>query len=219
MNSLWSHLTSHRMNRRELILGGAAVAAYAMLPRSAFGANPVQSNRLVYAGRWEGLVGVSGGIPNRTTQSGTTIPAYTGSASTINTAIANRPGRPGRSARNRNFQPKFIHQNCQKSRDSSRDCELEWCAHDHPEFHRRIWQLGSVRGERRMGRCRQQQVHQRHHYRWSRPWFHDGHSVDHANVTHSWPVYAHKRSAQCRRDRRRVVGPFRVAPLHTDGAS
>jgi hypothetical protein len=79
------------ITRRELLSGAAAAAAYAMLPRSAYAADVVNPSRLVYGGTWNGLVGVSGGIPNRTAQSGSTIAPYSGSASTINNAIANCP--------------------------------------------------------------------------------------------------------------------------------
>src|SRR5262245_40929158 len=80
------------LTRRELITGAAALAAYAMLPRSlAAATDPVPADRLPYQGSWQGIVGVSGGIPNRTTQSGSTIAAYSGSPNTINTALANCP--------------------------------------------------------------------------------------------------------------------------------
>ena len=78
-----------RMTRRELITGAASLAAYAMLPKTLYAADPVNASRLVSGGTWEGLVGVSGGIPRRTVQSGSTIAPYTGNANTINTAIAN----------------------------------------------------------------------------------------------------------------------------------
>jgi hypothetical protein len=82
---------SNTITRRELLTGAAALAAYSLLPRSAFAADPMPTSRLPVWGRWEGNVGVSGGIPSRTVQSGSTIAPYTGSASTINTAIANCP--------------------------------------------------------------------------------------------------------------------------------
>jgi len=79
------------LTRRELLTGGAAAAAYMLLPRSAYAADVVSSSRLIFGNSWQGLVGVSGGIPNRTQQSGATINAYTGSAATINTALSNCP--------------------------------------------------------------------------------------------------------------------------------
>jgi len=72
-------------------LAGYLVIQLTSHPFSAQAADPVPANRLVYGGSWESLVGVEGGIPNRTTQCGSTIAPYTGSASTINTAIANCP--------------------------------------------------------------------------------------------------------------------------------
>ena len=80
-----------KIDRRDLITGAAAVAAYTMLPRLAFAADPVPAGRLVSGGRWQGLVGVAGGIPNRTTQFGGTIAPYSGSANTINSALASCP--------------------------------------------------------------------------------------------------------------------------------
>src|SRR3954470_11727159 len=80
------------LTRRELITGAAALAAYAMLPRSLSAAtDPVPADRLPFQGSWQGIVGVNGGIPNRTAQSGSTIAAYSGSPSTINNALANCP--------------------------------------------------------------------------------------------------------------------------------
>ncbi len=79
------------LTRRELLTGAAAIAAAAAFPRSLFASDPVPASVLVSGGSWEGLVGVQGGIPNRTTQSGATIAPYTGSAATINNAIANCP--------------------------------------------------------------------------------------------------------------------------------
>jgi hypothetical protein len=84
-------MSSNGMTRRELLSGAAALAAYAALPRLAHAADAVPSSRLVHAGTWEGFVGVAGGIPFRTTQYGSTINPYSGSASTINSAIANCP--------------------------------------------------------------------------------------------------------------------------------
>jgi len=81
-----------RLTRREMIISGAAaIAAGTMLPRTAHALDAVPANRLVVGGSWEGLVGVGGGIPNRTTQSGSTIAPFSGSASTINSAIAGCP--------------------------------------------------------------------------------------------------------------------------------
>jgi hypothetical protein len=83
-------MSDFRMTRRELISGAAAVAAYAILPRAAYAADPVLQSRMVYGGSWEGIVGVEGGIPNRT-QFGSTIAPYSGSAAAINTALSNCP--------------------------------------------------------------------------------------------------------------------------------
>ncbi len=52
-------------------------------------ADPISADRLIYGGTWEGKVGVENGIPTNFTKSGSTINAYTGTASTINTAITN----------------------------------------------------------------------------------------------------------------------------------
>jgi hypothetical protein len=84
-------MSNLRLTRRELLSGAAALAAYSMLPKTLFAADTVPSSRLPVSGTWNGLVGVAGGIPNRTSQSGATIAPYTGSAGTINTAIANCP--------------------------------------------------------------------------------------------------------------------------------
>lgn len=54
------------------------------------GTDPFPSDRLPFGGTWEGLVGVTGGIPDRQTVF-TTIQPYTGSPATINTAITNCP--------------------------------------------------------------------------------------------------------------------------------
>lgn len=51
-------------------------------------ADPIPASRLPPGGTWEGLVGVSNGIPTYTTQSGATISNYTGTADTINTAVS-----------------------------------------------------------------------------------------------------------------------------------
>src|SRR5436309_11953865 len=80
-----------KITRRELITGAAAVAAYALLPRTVYAADPIPSDRLPVGGTWEGLVGVEGGIPNRTVQFGSTIQPYSGSPSTINSALDNCP--------------------------------------------------------------------------------------------------------------------------------
>lgn len=60
--------------------GGAAAAS---------GTDPVPAARLIYGGTWNGLVGVKGGIPNRTTIYTTLNPGAT--AGDINTALAACP--------------------------------------------------------------------------------------------------------------------------------
>lgn len=83
---------SSGITRRELLTGTAALAAYSLLSRTAYGAtDPLPADRLVYGGTWEGLVGVQGGIPSRTAQFGSTIAPYSGAPTTINNAIANCP--------------------------------------------------------------------------------------------------------------------------------
>src|SRR5437868_4162833 len=82
------------MTRRELLTGAAAFAAFSMLSRAdLYGAvaDPLPSDRLPFGGTWENLVGVPGGIPNRTTQFGSTIAPYSGSPATINNAISSCP--------------------------------------------------------------------------------------------------------------------------------
>src|SRR5678815_1342972 len=51
------------------------------------GIDPVESARLPYGGTWEGLVGVSGGIPTYSTRSGSVL-GTSSSAATINSALA-----------------------------------------------------------------------------------------------------------------------------------
>lgn len=52
-----------------------------------FAGDPVRSTSLPSGGTWEGIVGVSGGIPNRTSQAGSTL-GTSSTAAQINSAIA-----------------------------------------------------------------------------------------------------------------------------------
>lgn len=83
-------MNSLHMTRRQLVSGAAALAAYGMLPRFAWAADAVPATRLPYGGSWNGLVGVSGGIPTTRTKYGSTLPT-TSSAAQINAAIAACP--------------------------------------------------------------------------------------------------------------------------------
>jgi hypothetical protein len=58
----------------------------ACLP-AAFATDPINPDRLIYGGTWNGKVGVEGGIPNYTSKYGSTINAYSGSPSTIADAL------------------------------------------------------------------------------------------------------------------------------------
>lgn len=76
------------VTRRSFIKTGLIfVPTVAILrPRLALAADPVDPDRLIYGGSWEGKVGVEGGIPNYTTIADTIAP-YSGSSATIINAL------------------------------------------------------------------------------------------------------------------------------------
>ena len=82
-------MNAERINGLRQTIGVVAVFFFLSAPLAAFAADPVPANRLPYGGTWGGTVGVSGGIPNRTTIY-TTLPT-SATVAQINSAIANCP--------------------------------------------------------------------------------------------------------------------------------
>lgn len=81
------------ISRRSFVKAGTlALPMYALALRTTRAADPVDQDRLPFGGLWTGLVGVSGGIPAYATQNGSTISAYSGTAGTIETALAAAAG-------------------------------------------------------------------------------------------------------------------------------